>query len=136
MPGQHDDCRAEPQPPGARAEPGQQVEGRGDLPITGEVVFDDKAAVKPQRLGLDIVFDEITKPLATVELGAAAPRRGAAEEAELHCSGFLPAINPPDTTRCRAMFQIPSFDRRHNEWAWRRGGAHPLPPLCGMGERK
>jgi hypothetical protein len=93
MPGEYDNRSSEPEPAGTRAEPGQQVESRGDLPVAGEMVFDDKGAVKPERLGLDIVFDKITKSFAAVEFGAAAPCRGAAEKAELHCSNILPAIN-------------------------------------------
>jgi hypothetical protein len=94
VPGQHDNRGAEPQPSGACAEPGQQAEGGRDLAIAGEVVLDDKGAVKAERLGLDVVFDEIAKPLAAVELGTAAPRRGAAEQTELHRSRYLPPMNP------------------------------------------
>ena len=48
------------------------------------MVLDDKGAVKAERLGLDVVFDEIAEAFAAVELGAAAPRRRTAEQAELH----------------------------------------------------
>src|SRR5215831_2834916 len=88
MPGQYDHGRSEPQPSGAGAEPGQQVERRGDLPVAGEVMLDDESAVKAERFGLDIVLDKITKSLAAVELGAATPRRRAAEQTELHCFVF------------------------------------------------
>src|SRR6202011_3982742 len=64
VPGQHDDRRPEPQPAGARAEPGQQVERRGDLAIPGEMVLDDKSAVKAECLGLDVILDEIAKSFA------------------------------------------------------------------------
>jgi hypothetical protein len=57
------------------------------------MMLDDKSAVKPERLGFDVVFDKITKSFAAVEFAAAAPRCGAAEQAELHCSNFLPAVN-------------------------------------------
>src|SRR5438034_9241764 len=84
MPGQYDYRCAEAQPACAGAEPGQQVEGRRDLAIAGEMVLDDKGAVKAERFSLDVVIDEIAEPLAAVEPGTAAPRRGAAEETELH----------------------------------------------------
>ena len=45
VPGQHDDRRSEPQAPGARAEPGQQVERRRDLAVAGKMVLDDKGSV-------------------------------------------------------------------------------------------
>jgi hypothetical protein len=48
------------------------------------MMLDDKGAAKAERLGLDIVLDEIAEALAAVELGAAAPRCRAAEQAELH----------------------------------------------------
>jgi hypothetical protein len=111
VPGQYDDRSSEPQPPGARAKPSQQVEGRGDLAVTGKVVLDDKGAVKAERLGLDVVFDEIAKSLAAVEFGAAAPCRGAAEQTELHCSGFLQAINsPPRLCRRARCSKCPHLD--------------------------
>src|SRR5437764_11928300 len=84
MPGQYDHRRAEAQPARAGAEPSQQIEGGRDLAVAGEVVLDDKGAVKAERLGLDVGFDEIAEPLAAVELRSAAPCGGAAEETELH----------------------------------------------------
>ena len=101
VPWQHDDRCSKPQPAGARAEPGQQVERRGDLAIAGKMMLDDKGAVIAERLGFDVVLDEIAKSFAAVEFGAAAPCGGAAEETELHCSSFLPAINSPPRL-CRA----------------------------------
>src|SRR5262249_83847 len=86
VPGQHDDRGAETQPACACAKPGQQVQRRRNLAISGEMVLDDKGAVKAERLGLDIVFDEIAEPLAAVELGAAASCGGTAEQTELHSS--------------------------------------------------
>ena len=112
MPGQHDHRGAEPQPSGAGAEPGQQVERRRDLAIAGEMMLDDKGAVKPERLGLDVVFDEIAKPFAAVELGSAAPRRGAAEQAKLHRCSLL-GVHFGQATASRAMFLMPSFNHRH-----------------------
>jgi hypothetical protein len=56
------------------------------------VVLDDKGAVKAERLGLDVVIDEIAEALAAVEVGAAATRCRTAEETELHPSVLpLPA---------------------------------------------
>ena len=75
------------------------------------MVLDDKGAVKAQRLGLDVVIDEVAEALAAVELGAAAPRRRTAEETELH---YLTLAYPiAEITLRSIMFQIPYFDRRH-----------------------
>src|SRR5713101_7057940 len=84
MPGQHEYRGAQAQPARARAEPGQQVERGRDLAIAGEVVLDDERAVEAERLGLDVVVDELAEPLAAVELGTAASRRRTAEQTELH----------------------------------------------------
>src|SRR5712691_8171830 len=102
MPGQHNHRCTKPQSERARAEPSQEVERGRDLAIAREVVLDDKGAVKTERFGLDVVFDEIAVPFAAVEVGTAAPRRSATEEAELHCSSFLPAMNLQPTLRCGA----------------------------------
>jgi hypothetical protein len=37
------------------------------------MMLDDKGAVKPERLGLDVILDEIAISFAAVEFGAAAP---------------------------------------------------------------
>src|SRR4029077_13160125 len=83
----------EAQPTGARTKPGQQVDRRRDLAIAGEMVLDDKGAVKAEPLGLDIVFDEIAEAFAAVELGrlrrTGAPRRRAAEQTEPHRAMLL-----------------------------------------------
>jgi hypothetical protein len=55
----------------AGAQPGQQIEGRGDLAKAGEMVLDDEGAVKAERLGLDVVIDEVSKAFGAVELAAA-----------------------------------------------------------------
>ena len=89
----------------------KQVDRRRDLAIAGEMVLDDKGAVKAERFRLDVVIDEIAEALAAVEFGAAAPRRRTAEETELH---YLTLINPTgEITGPSAMFQIQSFDRDH-----------------------
>src|SRR5205823_1179913 len=88
VPGQHDDRRAKPQMPGARTEPGEEVERRRHLAIAGEMMLDDKGAAKPEPFGFDIVVDPVAKPLAAVEIDgvgcAGPPRRRAAEQTELH----------------------------------------------------
>ena len=112
---------------GARAEPGQQVERRRDLAIAGEMVLDDKGAAKPEPLGLDIVVDEVAKPLAAVELGrlgaGGPPRRRAAEQTEPHRAMLLDCLVQPSLAGSRgggAMFKMPVFYRRHKRPAWRR----------------
>ena len=87
VPGQHEDGRAEAQGRGARAEPGQQIEARRDLAEPGEMVLDDKGAVKAERLGLDIVLDPVAEALAAVGIrrhGIRPARLRAAKESEPH----------------------------------------------------
>src|SRR6266852_2087900 len=70
--------------PRAGAEPGQEVEARRDLAKPGEVVLDEKGAVVAERLGLDIVLDELAETLAAVDLGAAAPGLRTAKKSKPH----------------------------------------------------
>ena len=138
VPRQHHDRGAEPQPAGARAEPGQEVDRRRDLAIAGEMVLDDKGAVKAERLGLDIVFDEIAKALGAVELGLfgplGAPRRRTAEQAELH---RLTLVAKPllgwtlrqrqQCSKCR--LPIAGIANRHGLSKWPRCTLLPSPPF-------
>src|SRR5215472_6076673 len=71
--------------PRAGAEPGQQIEARRDLAEAGEMVLDEKRAVIAQRLGLDIVVDEIAKTLTAIGIGASAPGLRTAEKSKPHC---------------------------------------------------
>ena len=130
VPWQDDYCRAEPQRRRARAEPGQQVDRRGHLAVAGEMVLDDKGAVKTERLGLDIVIDEVAEPLRAVELALArtgAPRRSAAEQTEPHMPCSVSAAARvgarPRCSKCR--FFIAAIALRYH----RSGGA---PPRCGL----
>src|SRR5215469_9256940 len=68
----------------ARAEPGQQIKAGRDLAKTGEVMLDEKGAVKAERLRLDIVVDEVSKTLAAVGVGPAASDLRAAEQSKAH----------------------------------------------------
>src|SRR5215831_8782410 len=68
----------------ARAQPGQQIKAGRDLAKTGEVMLDKKGAVKAERLGLDIVVDEVSKTLAAVGVRPAAPGLRAAEQSKAH----------------------------------------------------
>ena len=79
MPGQHHHRGAETEAARARPEPGEKIQRGRDLPVPGEVMLDDERAVKAERLRLDVVCDEVAKPLATVEFGAATPRGRAAK---------------------------------------------------------
>jgi hypothetical protein len=59
-----------------------RIEARRDLAEPGEMVLNDKRAVKAERLGLDIVLDPLAEALAAVgQLGAriGPPRLRAAE---------------------------------------------------------
>jgi hypothetical protein len=77
------------------------------------MMLDDKSAVKPERLGFDIVFDKITKSFTAVEFGAAAPGGGAAKETKLHCSNFLLAINSLSRLSRATISPNPYLDYRH-----------------------
>jgi hypothetical protein len=79
------------------------------------MMLHDKGAMKSKRLGFDVVFDEIAKPLGAVELSAAAARSGAAEQSEPHGTG-LPSSFAPEVRRCAAMFQMLPFV------GWQRAG--------------
>src|SRR6516165_932955 len=46
--------------------------------------LDEKGGMITERLGLDIVFDELTITLARIRVGAAMAGRGAAEQTEAH----------------------------------------------------
>src|SRR5688572_24766924 len=48
------------------------------------MVLHAERAAEAQCLGLDVVFDPVVVPLCAVELTAASPCRGAAEQSELH----------------------------------------------------
>src|SRR4029077_1332813 len=87
----------EAQPTGARTKPGQQIDRRRALAIAGEMVLDDKGAVKAERLGLDVVIDEVAEALGAVELGTAAPCGRTAEKTELH---YLTLTYPMERLRC------------------------------------
>ncbi len=75
---------AEAQIARAGAEPSQEIEARRDLAETGEMMLDEKRAVIAERLGLDIVLDEVAEALAAVGVGAAAPGLRTAEESKSH----------------------------------------------------
>ena len=92
------------------------------LAVAGEMMLDDKGAVKAEPLGLDIVFDEIAEAFAAVELGrlrwTGAPRRRAAEQTEPHRAMLLGRKTVGlKSRRGRAMFKMPVFYRRHSKSA-------------------
>ncbi len=84
VPGQHDHRGAKPQRARARADPGEQVQRRGDLAEAGEMMLDDEGALIAERLGLDDVFDVVLEAGGAVDVGAAALRLRRAKESELH----------------------------------------------------
>jgi hypothetical protein len=47
-------------------------------------MLDQESAVIAERLGFDIVVDEVAEPLAAVGVGTAAPRLCAAEQSKTH----------------------------------------------------
>src|SRR5271170_5383640 len=98
VPGQDQYRRAEPQMPRAGAEPGQQIEAGRNLAKAGEMMFDKKCAVIAQRLGLDIVVDEIAEALAAVGIRTGSSRLCATEQSELHRSN-LPKLRLPSRSK-------------------------------------
>ena len=89
------------------------------------MVLDDKGAAKPERLGLDVVFDEVAKSFAAVEfagVGAGGPpRRRAAEQTELHDALLLAWPLAPRVGAAGAMFKIPVLYHGHSHAAWTAG---------------
>ena len=86
VPGQHQHRGAEPQRRGARRHPGEQVEARRHLTEAGEVMLDHERGVVAERLGLDVVLDEVAEPLRRVEVRAATLRLRRAEQSEFHAT--------------------------------------------------
>src|SRR5205823_246087 len=84
VPRQNQHRGAEAQIARAGAEPRQEIEARRHLTKAGEMMLDEKGAVVAERLGLDIVLDEIANALAAVGIGAAAPGLGTAEKSKSH----------------------------------------------------
>src|SRR5579862_618406 len=84
VPWQHDDRRAEPQRRGAHGGRHQQHQGRRHLVPAGEMMLDQKARLKAERLGLDVEIEIIAKPLPGFrrQIVAVALRR--AEQAKFH----------------------------------------------------
>src|ERR1700756_5255003 len=89
--------------PRAGAEPSQQVEARRHLAEAGKVVLDEKRAVIAERLGLDIILDEVAEALAAVGVGAAAPGLGTAKKSKSHWFDLLgPGLGNGITARIGA----------------------------------
>ena len=84
VPGQRDHGGPEPQVLRPRAHPGQEVQRGRDLTEAGEVVLDDERALVAERLGLDVVLDELAEPGAAVDVDPAPLGLGAPEEPETH----------------------------------------------------
>ena len=79
VPGQHQHRRAKPQGSGLCRHPGEQRQASRDLAESSEVMLDQKSRMVAQRLGLDIVFDELPVALAGIDVRAAVAGRRAAE---------------------------------------------------------
>src|SRR5262245_65686803 len=84
MPGQHDHGGAQAQGGGARADPRQEIQGRGDLTEAGEVMLDDEGAVVAERLGLDVILHEFSEARAAVDVGSSASGLGATKQSKPH----------------------------------------------------
>ncbi len=79
VPRQHQNRGAEPQGLGFRRHPGQQRQARRDLAEAGEMMLDQEGRMIAERLGLDIVVDELLVALAGIDVRSAMAGRGAAE---------------------------------------------------------
>jgi len=84
VPWQRDHGGAEPQGLRPRSHPRQKVQRGRDLTEAGEVVLDDERALVAERLGLDVVLDELAEPGAAVDVDPAPLGLGAPEEPETH----------------------------------------------------
>ena len=84
VPGQRHDGGAQAQRGGAGADPGQEIQRRGDLAEAGEVMLDDERAVEAEGFGLDVVLDEVPEAGPAVHVGATASCLGAAEDSKAH----------------------------------------------------
>ena len=84
VPGQHHHRRAEPQRRGAHGERHQQHQGRRHLVPAGEMMLDQKARLKAERLGLDIEIEIVAKTLAGLRRQIVAVGLRRAEQAEFH----------------------------------------------------
>ncbi len=89
VPGQNQNRRAEPQRLGLRRHPGEQRQACRDLAEAGEMMLDQKARVIAERLGLDIVVDELLIALAGIDVRPTVTGGGAAEKTEPHSAGSL-----------------------------------------------
>src|SRR6516162_5435543 len=115
--------------PRAGTEPGQQVEARRDLTEAGEMMLDQEGAVIAERLGFDIVFDEVAEALAAVGVGAAAPGLRTAEKSKSHWFDLLgPGSRVAVTSRTRARRDArlpPSWPASPTQWSGRPQPGRP-----------
>ena len=84
VPRQHQNRRAKAERSRFRRDPGQQRQACRDLAEPGEMMLNEKGGMITERLGLNIVFDELAITLARIRVGAAMAGRGAAEQTEAH----------------------------------------------------
>ena len=84
VPGQHHHRRTEPQRLGAHGERHQQHQRRRDLVPAGEVMLDQKARLKAERLGLDVEVEIVAKALAGFRPEIVAVGLRGTEDAEFH----------------------------------------------------
>ena len=134
VPRQHQHRGAEPQMAGAGAEPGQQVEARRNLAEAGEMVLDEKGAVIAQRLGLDIVVDELAETLAAVGIGAGCASPARCRKAQIALretpAGASPLCHDCDdrpSVREHSPFR-PSASPLYNRDVSHSEGARPCSP--------
>ena len=94
MPGQHHHRRAEPQRLGSHGERHQQHQRRRDLVPAGEMMFDEKARPKAERLGLDIEVEIVAEPLPALRTERLIIGLRRTEDAELHANPSFPDLWP------------------------------------------
>ena len=89
VPRQHDHRRAKPQRFGAHGGRHQQHQGRRHLVPAGEMMLDQKARLKAERLGLDIEIEIVAKTLAALRGQIVAVGLRRTEQTEFHDMYFL-----------------------------------------------
>ena len=84
VPGQHQHRGAESQGLGLCRHPGEQRQAGGNLAEAGEMMFDQEGRVIAERLGLDVIVDELLVALPGIDIRPAMAGRRAAEKSKPH----------------------------------------------------
>ena len=69
MPRQYHHCGTDAYVLGARRQPGEQIQGRGELRPAGKVMLHHEGAVIAEGIGFDVVVDAVLEALADYPTG-------------------------------------------------------------------